>query len=246
MDKLTKEWFELDFPGGPTSVEVADDPFDTDAPIVEIESDIDVEFITEICRIKHETDRTDYKDQMPPYQKLPRTCNLYISLLWNHGTRPIRYIDLRNRKDADPPPLTQPDERSLKVEEHLKSKGLNLDICCQMNLQSQGYFRPHRDMNGLKNLMYVWIPLTYPIGSSLKFYPHGEYKPKLGNYYLFNQHTYTHAIQNMHSDECRYALVGHLNPELTDTPEFRQLVRDNINKQYNEQTNHCWTHKVNS
>lgn len=234
MDKLTQDFFNADFPGWKSSVEIADNPFYTDVPIVEIETDINCDYINLLAKQINSLDRADMQDQQPPYQIEPRSQGLRISdLLWNYGNRPTSVKNWRTNEFVEPAPIIKPGSAESLIEQHLKSRGFDLKICMHMSLEPNGYLRPHRDISDNWPLLYVWIPLTYPLGSELKFYPLGTVTPKLGNVYLFNQNSYTHSIRNTNATEIRYALIGHLDENLMNTKEFRQIVVDSINKQYN-------------
>ena len=235
VDKLTQDFFNNDHPGWDYSkpVDIPKNPFFTKVPFVELDFDLDLEKLTNLCipaKIPREEKRIDGL-----YQKNKRIvgweCN---KLLWNHKNRSTHVTDIRNNIYADELLEELPEENEKKLEDYLVSKGINFKILMLMQLlPGNSYLRPHRDISDNWPLLYVWIPVKYPVGSELRFYPYGTVPVKLGKVYLFNQHQFVHSIRNTNNTEKRYIIGGHMNQKIMDTEEFRTKVTQAINQQYN-------------
>jgi hypothetical protein len=240
-DKLTMDYFSAEFPGWDYSqpVEIPDNVFATQVPIVELDYDLDVKLIENILRKLPEEHVGKQLRIKGAYQRTSRfkgwECRKF---LWNYGYRSTYMTDIVSRKLVDPEPLSEPGVEEEKIRQEMLRHGLDYKILLAMEMRPEGYLRPHRDLSDNPNpLLYCWIPITYPAGNELKLYPTGTMTPTLGKVYLFNQEAFVHAVRNSNTTETRLACIGHLNPD-TITDEFRDKVTTAINEQYNSrQTN---------
>lgn len=236
IDKLTLDYFNNDFPGWDYSkpVEIAENPYWTEVPVVELDLDLDVEYLRHLAKGFDPKDYGTQTREHGSYQKEKRIvgweCN---KILWNHGNRPTYAHDIRNYKLADKLEIIKPDVQEKALEDYLISKGLNFKVLLHMQLIPNSYLRPHRDFSDNWPLLYAWIPVNYPEGSELRFYPLGTVPITEGKVYLFNQYHFVHAIRNTNPELIRDCIIGHLDENIQDTPEWRQRVIDAINEQYN-------------
>jgi len=235
-DRLTNDYFSNDFPGWDYSkkVEIPENPFYTRVPFVEIDMGFDTDLLRKVCEQLPAEQVGKQPRKHGPYQKVQRMkgweCNKF---LWNHGNRPTYTHDIRRQEDVEKLPVFEAGEKESIIEEHLKSCGAHFKVLLHMMMQPGAYLRPHRDFSANWPLLYAWVPVTYPKGTELKFYPYGTVTPKFGCIYLFNQYFFTHGIRNTNPTETRHAFIGHLSEEMHDNPEWRQRVIDAINQQYN-------------
>ena len=235
IDKLTQDYFGHDFPGWDhsTPVEIPKNPFFTQVPFVELDVGIDVDYLKGLMQKILPVDYGKESREHRSYQKEKRIkgwdCN---KVLWNHGNRPTYALTIRNKEMVPTPPIVEPGETELQIENYLKSKNFYYKILLHMTLVPDSYLRPHRDFSDNWPLLYSWIPITYPEGAELKFYPLGTAKIKLGCVYLFNQYHFTHAIRNTNLDLSRDCLIGHLDEDMHNNSEFKSQVVEAISQQY--------------
>lgn len=236
VDKLTLDYFNNPHPGWDYSrpVEIAENPFFTQVPIVELDLNLNVDYLKDLANKFASVDYGTQKRSHGNYQKEKRMvgweCN---KILWNHGNRPTYTPDIRNRSQVDKLDIIKPGEQEKLLEDYLIDHGLNFKILLHMKLIPNSYLRPHRDFSDNWPLLYAWIPITYPEGAELRFYPIGTVPITVGKVYLFNQYHFIHAIRNTNPTMSREALIGHMDQDIQDTPEFRQFVTNAINQQYN-------------
>ena len=100
VDKLTQDFFNNDHPGWDYSkpVDIPKNPFFTKVPFVELDFDLDLEKLTNLCtatahlEIHREEKRIDGL-----YQKNKRIVGWEANkLLWNHKNRSTHVTDIRN------------------------------------------------------------------------------------------------------------------------------------------------------
>lgn len=237
VDKLTQDFFNNDHPGWDYSkpVDIPKNPFFTKVPFVELDFGLDLGYINQLCTaIAQDIPREEIRIDAQ-YQKNKRIVGWEANkLLWNHKNRSTHITDIRSNIYADELDAVLPDEHEKKLEDYLVSKGIHYKISMLMQLiPGNSYLRPHRDISDNWPLLYIWIPVKYPVGSELRFYPYGTVPVKLGKAYLFNQHQFVHAIRNTNNTETRYIVAGHTDQKIMDTEEFRNKVTQAINQQYN-------------
>ena len=97
--------------------------------------------------------------------------------------------------------------------EKLNEKGFEFSKFAIGKLLPNGWAQPHRDrfIKPFKKLHWVWMPL-HDAQPSLKVYPYGYIKPKVGCLYFFSNMGYVHSIVNKDNFP-RYVAMGTLDPE---------------------------------
>ena len=228
MDPLAKDFFLNTFPGITTGIDIQDDILTTEAPVVELPLDVDVQTLLQLVK-DIPTDPT--KRKLYPYENWPRIQGWHHKMLWSDGTVCPIMDDVYYKKQCAPVPLIEPNGVEQLVKEQINKLGINPNMCMLSVLHPDGYIRPHRDINLLdKHLGYFWLPLNNPPGNELKIYPYGTVDVTLGNLYLLNQNSFTHAVVN-NSSEMRYVIVGWFDQV---SAELDQLIRTSIAAQYNQ------------
>jgi len=206
--EYTKKFLELDFT--PYRDLVDDSKFgdkltNNSLPIVEI-SGFDTDVLKKL-----------YDHAVSVDYKVPITQNQYYWYSQKHSDKWTQYVIKHNdrqkyatflgdAKDCNPP--VDDDGTALAlVEELFQPYELTITNARFGQLAPGGYLCPHMDIFETDpGMCYFWMPL-HDVSPSLKIFPYGWHKPKVGSLYLFNFTKWIHAIHN-YKTESRFILGG--------------------------------------
>jgi hypothetical protein len=226
LDPLVKDFFQNPFPGFKSDIIVKDNVLETNIPVVELPLNID---INELLTLVKQIPINPVVRKVYPYEKFPRIQGWQQSIIWNDGTLSVIMDDVYYKKPAAPIPEIIPDTIGTTIKQVFFDLGFTVNLCAVSILDPKGYIRPHRDINVLDYpLGYFWLPLNNPLDAELKIYPYGTVDITLGNLYLLNQKSFTHAVIN-NSNERRYVIIGWVS-KISNLLE--QTIKENIKLQY--------------
>jgi hypothetical protein len=224
LEPLVKDFFSNPFPGFKNKVKINDDLLTTEVPVVELPLDIDVAYLLDLVK-SIPTDPCVRK--IYPYETYPRIQGWEQTILWHEGNVQPVMDDVYYKQVHKPLPVVKPNQTGIKIKQIISQLGIECELCMLSILRPDGYIRPHRDINLIKeSLGYFWLPLNNTPGNELKIYPYGTVSVTLGNMYLLNQRSFTHAAINT-SDQTRYVIIGWFKHT---SKELEQIIHDQIIK----------------
>jgi len=224
MNELTRKFHEAEFPGWKpkkTHEEITSNFFDSELPFLEIDIGLDTKEAmawiesNQQCFIGHELAKKKENDAKKEgrYWYYNNHSEGWEQC-WKFGPpllgQDMLCVSSNDKVKAEGKKTYFPDSVPGLVEK-LNEQGFVFTKFHISKLLPNGWAQPHMDRfhGSFKKLYWIWIPLN-DSQPSLKVYPYGYIKPKVGCLYFFSNMGYVHSIVNK-DNFSRYVAIGTLD-----------------------------------
>jgi hypothetical protein len=241
MNKFTNDFLQSEFSGYHPKKILAEENFwnNKSIPVVEMDLKLTTSDTYNWCL---QNESLFYKNNTHDYAKRKQEDLGHTWFSQNHSEHwtNLRLVNGVFQREI----IVQSDENTKEIESdithnykldlinQLENVGFKIKSFQIMKLAAGGWVQPHIDppvIDGYR-MEYFWIPL-HTSEPSVKIYPYGFLKPKLGSMYFFNNCSFVHCVINQESID-RYVAIGRIYVDKTATSLKQKIFQNYLNQWY--------------
>jgi hypothetical protein len=241
INKFTKDFIDNDFPGYTVSTVLKESNFwkNKIIPFVQVDLNLNTLDTYNWCLANKNLFEQNYTQNYAA-RKQQDLGHSWFSQNHSENWTTVRLIYSTMQKEN----LVQSGEKSREIENDF-AYNFNVDLINQlenfgfkiksfqiMKLAAGGWVQPHIDpplIDGHR-MEYFWIPL-HSLEPSVKIYPYGFLKPKLGSMYFFNNCSFVHCVINQESID-RYVAIGRIYVDKISSSLKQKIFQNYLNQWY--------------